>query len=84
VPERIPSTLLRWGALCLPEYEKRDLYGRRDYLRMEIERELSAEEGEIHWMGLYELKTALLETEAAIAFHVPLFPDLPAERYGGD
>jgi hypothetical protein len=68
----------------LSKYEKRDLYGRRDYLLTEIARERSTENGKIHWMGLYELKSALLETEAAIACNMRSFSNLLTGRYRRD
>ncbi len=46
--------------------ETRDLHGRRDYFLFEIECELSKSNGDIRHMRLYELKTALAETVAAI------------------
>jgi hypothetical protein len=67
----------------LSKYEKRDLCGRRDYLWSEIERELSIEAGGTDWMGLYELKAALLETEIAIAFHGHLSPDCVVSKLAG-
>jgi hypothetical protein len=51
----------------LSQYEQRDLHGRRQYPLTEIELELSRQyDDPSHRLRLYELRTALAETEAAI------------------
>jgi hypothetical protein len=47
------------GTLCLSEQENRDLYGRRAYLLIEIERKVSTASGETKWLGPHGWKSAL-------------------------
>jgi hypothetical protein len=67
----------------LSQYEQRDLHGRRQYLLTEIERELSRQDDDSsHRLRLYELRTALAETEAAITSGT--FTDLTLSRADDD